>query len=68
MPQLKEMFSGFNRLEFPAVPKSMIESVSDLLKEMDHSIYETKCYTYVLKEVSSKLVYKMYEKSYIAHS
>ena len=46
----------------------MIESVSDLLKEMDHSIYETKCYTYVLKEVSSKLVYKMYEKSYIAHS
>ena len=62
MSQLKEMFSGFNRLEFPAVPKSMIGSVSELLKEMGHTVHETKCYTYVLKDVS-KLVHIKYIKT-----
>ena len=55
MPQLKEMLAGFDKLLFSAVPKSMIGSVSELLKNMGHRVFETKCFTYVLKD-ESKLV------------
>ena len=55
MPQLKGILAGFDKLLFPAVPKSMIGSVSDLLKELGHREFETKCYTYVLRD-ETKLV------------
>ena len=56
MPQLKENLSRLENLLFPAVPKSMIEPVSELLREMGHKVYETKCYACVLKD-ESKLVW-----------
>ena len=55
VPQLKEILSGFDNLLFPAVPKSMIGSVSELLGEMGQRVFETKCYAFVLKD-ESKLV------------
>ena len=55
MPQLKEMLAGFDKLLFSAVPKSMIGSVSELLKDMGHRVFETKCFTYVLRD-ETKLV------------
>ena len=57
MPQLKKILSGFDKLLFPAVPKSMIGSVSELLTEMGHRVFETKCYVFVLQD-ESKLVTK----------
>ena len=59
MPQLKEILTGFDKLLFSAVPKSMIGSVSDLLKDMNQRVFETKCYSYVLKD-ESKLVRQHY--------
>ena len=55
MPQIIEILSGFDKLNFPAVPKSMIGSVSELLREMGQKVFETKCFVYVLKD-ESKLV------------
>ena len=52
---MKEILNGFDKLLFPAVPKSMIGSVSELLMEMGHRVFETKCYAFVLKN-DSKLV------------
>ena len=55
MPELKEILSGFDKILFPAVPKSLIGSRSEVLKEMGHKVFETKCYVFVLKD-ESKLV------------
>lgn len=59
MPHLKEILTGFDKLMFPAVPKSMIGSASELLKHMGHRVFDTKCYTYVLKD-EAKLVERHY--------
>ena len=52
---MKEILSGFDKILFPAVPKSLIGSRSEVLKEMGHKVFETKCYVFVLKD-ESKLV------------
>ena len=59
---MKEILYGFDKLLFPAVPKSMIGSVSELLMEMGHRVFETKCYAFVLKD-DSKLVTQKWTQS-----